>query len=146
MDAKIEVSEETVANEKTVVSKKAAAPRRTVASKKAAASKKAVASKKKVSKKKVGARKVATKSVLEKLEDSVVGQPILIADKTFLAGLGLVSQVVDLISRVRSDFDAKFDELAKDGEVVRNKYQASMTKASERAYDRVNKVLEQVNR
>jgi hypothetical protein len=30
--------------------------------------------------------------------------------------------------------------------VVRNKYQASMTKASKRAYDRVNKALEQVSR
>ena len=146
MDEKTQASVETEVSTKTAAIKKAVVSKKAAISKKAAATKKTVARKKKVIKKKVVARKVAKKSVLQQLEESPVGQPILIADKAFLAGIGLVSQVVGLISKVRSDFDAKFDELAKDGEVVRNKYQASMTKAGERAYDRVNKLLEQVNR
>jgi len=68
-------------------------------------------------KKKV-AKKVRSKSVVERFEGTIVEQPIVIVNKTFLAGLGLAT-------KFQSGFEAKFDELADDGEKVRNKAQDS---------------------
>ncbi len=76
---------------------------------------------KKVAKKKVAARKKPDKSVFEMLEDSMIGQPFIIANKVFLASLGL-------ISTIQTEVGNKFDELVKDGEVARDKYQASFKK------------------
>jgi hypothetical protein len=76
---------------------------------------------KKVAKKKVAARKKPDKSVFEMLEDSMIGQPFIIANKVFLASLGLVSTI-------QTEVGNKFDELVKDGEVARDKYQASFKK------------------
>jgi hypothetical protein len=76
---------------------------------------------KKVAKKKVATRKKPDKSVFEMLEDSMIGQPFVIANKVFLASLGLVSTI-------QTDVGNKFDELVKDGEVARDKYQASFRK------------------
>lgn len=63
-------------------------------------------------KKKVSASKSRAQSVIDRFEGTIVEKPIVIANKTFLAGLGLVEQV-------RTDFETKFDALAKDGEKVR---------------------------
>jgi len=76
---------------------------------------------KKVAKKKVATRKKPDKSVFEMLEDSMIGQPFVIANKVFLASLGLVSTI-------QTEVGNKFDELVKDGEVARDKYQASFKK------------------
>jgi hypothetical protein len=76
---------------------------------------------KKIAKKKVATRKKPDKSVFEMLEDSMIGQPFIIANKVFLASLGLVSTV-------QTEVGNKFDELVKDGEVARDKYQASFRK------------------
>ena len=76
---------------------------------------------KKVVKKKAATRKKPDKSVFEMLEDSMIGQPFVIANKVFLASLGLVSTI-------QTEVGNKFDELVKDGEVARNKYQASFKK------------------
>jgi len=76
---------------------------------------------KKVAKKKVATRKKPEKSVFEMLEDSLIGQPFIIANKVFLASLGLVSTI-------QTEVGNKFDELVKDGEVARDKYQASFKK------------------
>jgi len=76
---------------------------------------------KKVAKKKVATRKKPDKSLFEMLEDSMIGQPFVIANKVFLASLGLVSTV-------QTEVGNKFDELVKDGEVARDKYQASFKK------------------
>ena len=76
---------------------------------------------KKVAKKKVATRKKPEKSVFEMLEDSVIAQPFIIANKVFLASLGL-------ISTIQTEAGNKFDELVKDGEKARDKYQASFKK------------------
>ena len=76
---------------------------------------------KKVAKKRVATRKKAEKSVFEMLEDSMIGQPFVIANKVFLASLGL-------ISTIQTEVSDKFDELVKDGEKARDKYQASFRK------------------
>jgi hypothetical protein len=76
---------------------------------------------KKVAKKRVATRKKPEKSVFEMLEDSMIGQPFIIANKVFLASLGL-------ISTIQTEVSDKFDELVKDGEKARDKYQASFRK------------------
>ena len=76
---------------------------------------------KKVVKKRVATRKKPEQSVFEMLEDSMIGQPFVIANKVFLASLGL-------ISTIQSEASDKFDELVKDGEKARDKYQASFRK------------------
>ncbi len=76
---------------------------------------------KKVAKKKAASRKKPEKSVFEMLEDSVIAQPFVIANKVFLASLGL-------ISTIQTEVGNKFDELVKDGEKARDKYQASFKK------------------
>ena len=76
---------------------------------------------KKVAKKRVATRKKPEKSVFEMLEDSMIGQPFIIANKVFLASLGL-------ISTIQTEASDKFDELVKDGEKARDKYQASFRK------------------
>lgn len=75
---------------------------------------------------KTAAKKTTTKrtkapTFYEKIEGTMIGQPIVIANKAFLASLGLVATV-------SSDFVKRVDELAKDGEVVRDEYQASFEK------------------
>lgn len=77
--------------------------------------------KKKVVRKKVAARKAADKSLFEMLEDSVIAQPFIIANKVFLASLGL-------FSTIQTEAGNKFDELVKDGEKARDRYQASFKK------------------
>lgn len=77
---------------------------------------------KKVAKKtRLASKKSKSSSLIEKLEDTVISQPIAIANKAFLASLGLAVTI-------QSDFSKRVDELAKDGEVVRDEYQASFDK------------------
>lgn len=76
-------------------------------------------------KKKARALKAQAKSIVDRFEGTIIEQPIIIANKAFLAGLGLVSQV-------QSDFDTKFEKLAKDGEKVRNEAQGSFESISDR--------------
>ena len=76
---------------------------------------------KKVAKKRAATRKKPEQTLFEMLEDSFIGQPFVIANKVFLASLGLVSTI-------QTEFSSKFDEFVKDGEAVRDKYQASFTK------------------
>jgi len=76
---------------------------------------------KKVVKKRVATRKKPEQSVFEMLEDSMIGQPFVIANKVFLASLGLVSTI-------QTEVSDRFDELVKDGEKARDKYQASFRK------------------
>ena len=75
--------------------------------------------------------KAKAPSFYDKIEGTIIGQPIVIANKTFLASLGLMAAV-------RSDFVKKVDELAKDGEVVRDEYQASFEKMRDDFVGRIN--------
>ncbi len=77
---------------------------------------------KKVTKKRAAPRKAKQKTVFEMLEDSVVGTPIKIANRTFLASLGLVSTMQTEFTKFQADFEKKFDKLVKDGEKARARY------------------------
>lgn len=79
---------------------------------------------KKVTKRKKVARKAQPKSVFERLESGVFGTPIKIANRTFLASLGVVSTVQTEITKFQADFEKTFEKLVKDGEKARARYRA----------------------
>lgn len=75
---------------------------------------------KKVTRKKAAPKKAPT--VLETLETSFVGTPIRIANRTFLASLGLVATVQNELTKFQADFEKTFERLVKDGEKAREIY------------------------
>ena len=83
--------------------------------------------------------KVQAKSIVDRFEGTIVERPIIIANKAFLAGLGLASQA-------QSDFDTKFEALAKDGEKVRNQAQDSLDDFGDRVVKQVKATRKQVTK
>ena len=83
--------------------------------------------------------KAQAKSIVDRFEGTIVEQPIIIANKAFLAGLGLASQA-------QSDFDKKFDALAKDGEKVRDQAQDSFEDLNDRVIKRVKATRKEVTK
>ncbi len=81
---------------------------------------------KKVATRKTVARKAQPKSAFDRLESSVIGTPIKIANKTFLASLGLVSTMQTELTKFQSDFEKTFEKLVKDGEKARNRYRKNL--------------------
>jgi polyhydroxyalkanoate synthesis regulator phasin len=78
-------------------------------------------------------------SIVDRFEGTIIEQPIVIANKTFLAGLGLASQV-------QTEFDAKFEELAKDGAKVRSEARGSIDSMSDRLMKQVDETRKQVSK
>jgi hypothetical protein len=70
--------------------------------------------------KKTDTRKKASRNLFERLDDSIVAVPFKVANKTFLAGLGLVV----VTSR---EFGRRFEEYARDGEAVRKQLRKSFS-------------------
>lgn len=78
---------------------------------------------KKVTKRKTTTRKKAPqKTLFDRLEDGVFGRPITIANKTFLASLGLLSTFQTEFVKFQKDFGKTYDRLVKDGEKARKSY------------------------
>ena len=96
---------------------------------------KKVKSTKKVTRKKAVTRKAQPKSVFQMLEGSVVGKPIEVANKTFLASLGLVSTMQTEFTKLQSDFEKTFEKLVKDGEKTRARYRAGFREFREDVKD-----------
>lgn len=88
--------------------------------------------------KKARTSKAQPQSIVDRFEGTVVEQPIIVANKAFLAGLGFATQI-------QSDFDAKFEALAKDGEKVRNQAQNSFENLSNRLLKQVNATRKEVS-
>ena len=80
--------------------------------------------------KKTRKAELQAKSIVDRFEGTIVEQPIIIANKAFLAGLGFASQV-------QSDFDEKFEELAKEGEKVRKQGRGSFDSLSDRVFKEI---------
>ena len=97
---------------------------------------------KKVTKRKAAPKK--TKSVFEMLEESVVGKPIKIVNRTFLASLGLVSTMQTEFTKFQTDFEKKFDKLVKDGEKARDRYRAGFKNFREDVKDFGEEVVDEV--
>jgi polyhydroxyalkanoate synthesis regulator phasin len=83
--------------------------------------------------------KSQAKSIVDRFEGTIIEQPIIVANKAFLAGLGLASQV-------QSDFDAKFEELAKDGVKVRKEAENSFESLSDRFLKQVKATRKKVTK
>ncbi|MCP4300751.1 MAG: hypothetical protein GY783_09220 [Gammaproteobacteria bacterium] len=99
---------------------------------------------KKVTTRKRVAKKAKPKTVFEMLEDSVVGKPIKIANRTFLASLGLVSTMQTEFTKFQTDFEKKFEKLVKDGEKARARYRADFKEFSEDVKDFGEDIVEEV--
>ena len=99
---------------------------------------------KKVTKRKAVSRKAKPKSVFDTLENSVVGKPIKIANRTFLASLGLVSTMQTEFTKFQTDFEKKFEKLVKDGEKARNRYRKDLKGFREDVKDFGEDVVEDV--
>jgi len=69
-------------------------------------------------------------SIVDRFEGTIVERPIIIANKTFLAGIGFAS-------KVQSDFEAKFDEFAKSGEKVRREARGNLDSLSDRVLKQI---------
>ena len=89
--------------------------------------------------KKTRKTELRTQSIVDRFEGTIVERPITIANKAFLAGLGFASQV-------QSDFDAKFDELAKNGEKVRREARGSFDSMSEQLLKQVEAKRKEVTK
>jgi polyhydroxyalkanoate synthesis regulator phasin len=81
-------------------------------------------------------KRTAPETMVDRLEDAV-SQPIAIANKAFLASIGLVTQF-------QTDFDSKYDKLAKDGKVVRDRYEATLQDIRKKITDRVFSARDEV--
>lgn len=80
---------------------------------------------KKVAKKRVTkktARPKKVESIFDRMEDTVLGQPIKIVNRTFLASLGVVATMQTEIEKFQSEFEKTFNKLVKDGEKARDRY------------------------
>jgi hypothetical protein len=64
-----------------------------------------------------------TKEVVDKLEHSVIAVPFKVANKTFLASVGLLMLVQKELDKKVNEFDRKFSKYAKDGEKVVGKWE-----------------------
>lgn len=70
-------------------------------------------------KKKADAKKTLLSSIVDRFDGTIVEQPLASANKAVLASLGLAT-------RYQASFQVKFDDLAKDGEKVRNQVEDSV--------------------
>ena len=89
-------------------------------------------------------KKANPKSVFDVLENSVVAKPIEIANRVFLASLGLVSTMQTEITKFQSDFEKKFEKLVKDGEKARDRYRASFKDVRDNVEDFGEDVVEDI--
>jgi len=102
------------------------------------AARKPVARKKTPAAKKVTVKKAApARTPFDKLEGSVIAVPFKVANKTFLASLGLLSVI-------RKEVAAKVDAYAKDGEKVRDEIQASIEELRHDVVEQVNEARDRV--
>jgi len=100
--------------------------------------------KKKVTKRKTAVKKAKPKTVFDMLEDSFVGRPIKIANRTFLASLGLMSTMQTEFTKFQTDFEKRFEKLVKDGEKARDRYRAEFKDFREDVRDFGEDVVEDV--
>ncbi|MDH3531871.1 MAG: phasin family protein [Gammaproteobacteria bacterium] len=89
--------------------------------------------------KKAVTKKAKARTIADRFEGTIIEQPIVIANKTFLASLGLASQV-------QADFDAKFEALAKDGEKVRKQAQDSLGSLRNKLFDQVKTTRDEITK
>lgn len=87
---------------------------------------------KKVTRKKAAPKKTA----FDRLEDSVIAVPFKLANKTFLAGLGLFSVI-------QTELSKQLDKYAKDGEKVRDEIQATFREFRKEIKEEVEDVVEE---
>ena len=99
---------------------------------------------KKVTKKRAPAKKATQKSLFDRLEDSPVGTPIRIANRTFLASLGVISTIQTEFEKFQTDFGKRFDKLVKDGEKARTRYRKQFKEFRKDVAEEIDDAVEDV--
>ncbi|MCH9696265.1 MAG: hypothetical protein K0U72_17245 [Gammaproteobacteria bacterium] len=78
-------------------------------------------------------------SVVARFDGTIAEQPLAAANKALLAGLGFATQL-------QTTVEAKYDDLANDGEKVRDQIEESIEGAQKRVLGRVKSRREQVSK
>ena len=99
---------------------------------------------KKATVKKTRAKKAPPKTLFERLESGPVGTPIRIANRTFLASLGLFSTIQTEFGKFQTDFEKRFDRLVKDGEKARNRYRKQFMDFRKGVAEEIDETIEDV--
>lgn len=89
-------------------------------------------------------RKPAPKSLFERLDDSVFGAPIRIANRTFLAGLGVIATIQDELGTAQTEWDKRFKKLVKEGEKTRDRIEHDFADFRKDVEDQFTSVRERV--
>lgn len=76
----------------------------------------------------VARKKASEKTLFERLDDTVLGAPIRVVNRTFLAGLGVISNVRDEFETAQTEWDKQFKKLVKDGEKTRDRIEKDWMK------------------
>ena len=102
------------------------------------------AAKKAPARKPVAKKAAPSKSAYQQFEDSVFAVPFKLANKTFMASLGVFSYVQQEIDKQYKAFDKQFTRYARDGEKVFDRledrvedFRKDVEKKVDVAYDRV---------
>ena len=89
-------------------------------------------------------RKQAPKSLFERLDESVFGAPIRIANRTFLAGLGVIATIQDELGTAQTEWDKRFTKLVKEGEKTRDRIEHDFADFRKDVEDQFTSVRERV--
>jgi polyhydroxyalkanoate synthesis regulator phasin len=90
-------------------------------------------------KKKARAKETLLSSIVDRFDGTIVEHPIAVANKALLAGLGLVKQY-------QADLQGKYDDLAKDGETVRDQVEDSIGSLQSRVVGQLKSKRNQVEK
>lgn len=90
-------------------------------------------------KKKTNSKKTRVSSIVDRFDGTIVEQPLAVANKAVLASLGFATQI-------RTDFEEKYNNLAKDGEKVRNEVENSIENLQGRVSKQVKTARKQVEK
>ena len=90
-------------------------------------------------KKKTNSKKTRVSSIVDRFDGTIVEQPLAVANKAVLASLGFATQI-------RIDFEEKYNDLAKDGEKVRNEVENSIENLQGRVSKQVKTARKQVEK
>ena len=90
-------------------------------------------------KKKTNSKKTRVSLIVDRFDGTIVEQPLAVANKAVLASLGFATQI-------RTDFEEKYNDLARDGEKVRNEVENSIENLQGRVSKQVKTARKQVEK
>ncbi len=90
-------------------------------------------------KKKARSKETLVSSIVDRFDGTIVEHPIAVANKAVLAGLGFAKQF-------QADLQEKYDDLAKDGEIVRDQVEDTIGNLQGRVVGQLKSKRKQVEK